>query len=112
MSKQTGNCKWFDTKKGFGFITPSNGAGADIFVHQSSIQASGFRSLAEGESVEYDLEVDDRSGKEKAVNVTGPGGADVMGAQRQQQNNYGNGGFQGGNGGFGGQQQQGGYGQQ
>ena len=49
-SVQTGSVKWFDVKKGFGFIVPDEG-GDDIFVHQSSIHAEGFRSLA----VRYDL---------------------------------------------------------
>ena len=48
-----GTVKWFNTEKGFGFITPENG-GKDCFVHQSAIQAEGFRSLAEGDRVEFD----------------------------------------------------------
>jgi cold shock CspA family protein len=53
---RTGLVKWFDSTKGFGFITPDDGS-ADIFVHQSEIVANGFRSLGEGEPVEYSLTV-------------------------------------------------------
>ena len=51
----TGTVKWFNDSKGFGFITPSDGS-ADVFVHHNSIQASGFKSLAEGQQVTYDTE--------------------------------------------------------
>ena len=44
--------KWFDVKKGFGFITPEAG-GPDVFVHQSEVHSPGFRSLADGEEVPY-----------------------------------------------------------
>ena len=50
-----GTVKWFNNSKGFGFIAPDNG-GKDIFVHQSSIAAEGYRSLAEGDRVEFDTE--------------------------------------------------------
>lgn len=50
----TGGCvKWFDTKKGYGFIVGPEGK--DVFVHYSSIEGDGFRSLREGEEVQYEL---------------------------------------------------------
>jgi len=51
----TGTVKWFNDSKGFGFITPSDGSN-DVFVHHSSIASEGFRSLAEGQSVTYEVE--------------------------------------------------------
>ena len=50
----TGVVKWFSDEKGFGFITPDDG-GQDAFVHFSAIQGDGFRTLAEGAKVEYEL---------------------------------------------------------
>ncbi len=62
----TGVVKWFSDEKGFGFITPDEGS-KDLFVHHSSIQADGYRSLAEGARVEYESEQGDKG--PKAVNV-------------------------------------------
>jgi CspA family cold shock protein len=52
--RTTGTVKWFNDAKGFGFITPEGGA-KDCFVHHSAIKGSGFKSLAEGERVEFDV---------------------------------------------------------
>jgi CspA family cold shock protein len=51
----TGTVKWFNESKGFGFITPSNGD-KDIFVHFSAIVGDGFRTLAEGQKVSFEIE--------------------------------------------------------
>ncbi len=58
MARITGVVKWFNDAKGFGFITPENGEKdcfKDCFVHHTAIQAQGFKSLAEGERVEFDV---------------------------------------------------------
>jgi CspA family cold shock protein len=49
-----GTVKWFNGEKGYGFIAPSDGSG-DVFVHFSAIQGDGYRSLDEGQTVEYDV---------------------------------------------------------
>ena len=54
MARTTGTVKWFNDAKGYGFITPENGS-KDCFVHHTAIKADGFRSLAEGDRVEFDI---------------------------------------------------------
>lgn len=61
----TGTVKWFNDSKGFGFITPENGD--DVFVHHTAIQAEGFKSLSEGDQVEFDIEEGEKGSK--AANV-------------------------------------------
>ena len=61
----TGTVKWFNNKKGFGFILPAGG-GEDVFVHFSVIEGDGFKTLAEGQGVEYEL-MDSDKGMRAAV---------------------------------------------
>ena len=64
-----GTVKWFNEDKGYGFISNDNG-GDDVFVHFSSIQGSGFKTLKEGQKVSYETETDPKnSSKLRAVNV-------------------------------------------
>ena len=59
MSNETGTVKWFDNKKGYGFITPSTGD-KDLFVHMSGIQMEGFKTLKEDQMVTYKIGTSDR----------------------------------------------------
>ncbi len=61
-----GTVKWFNESKGFGFITREDGS--DVFVHYSSIQGDGFKSLAEGDAVSFDVEKGQKG--LKAINVS------------------------------------------
>ena len=61
-----GTVKWFNDTKGFGFITPSDGS-SDVFVHHTSIQSEGYRSLNEGDQVEFEVTEGEKG--PKATNV-------------------------------------------
>lgn len=65
--KMKGQVKWFNESKGFGFITPADGS-KDVFVHFSAIQGNGFKTLAEGQNVEFTIE----------NGAKGPAAANVM----------------------------------
>jgi CspA family cold shock protein len=61
----TGTVKWFDAGRGYGFVTRDGGT--DVFVHQSAIQAEGYRSLAEGQRVEFEVEQGPKGAKASNV---------------------------------------------
>ena len=63
-----GTVKWFNAEKGYGFLSNDEG-GEDVFVHFSAIQTDGYRTLEEGQKVEFEEEMDERKGKRRAVNV-------------------------------------------
>lgn len=65
----SGTVKWFNTTKGFGFITPDEG-GADVFVHISAVEQSGMNGLNEGQKINYDLQDDPKKGKSFATNLS------------------------------------------
>jgi CspA family cold shock protein len=66
VKRVTGKVKWFNSKKGFGFIVPDNG-GNDLFVHFTAIQSSGYKTLQEGQKVEFEIMQTNKG--DKAVNV-------------------------------------------
>ncbi|XP_045398190.1 protein lin-28 homolog B [Lemur catta] len=83
----TGHCKWFNVRMGFGFISMINREGSpldipvDVFVHQSKLFMEGFRSLKEGEPVEFTFK---KSSKGlESIRVTGPGGSPCLGSERR-----------------------------
>ncbi|MHC4455296.1 MAG: cold-shock protein, partial [Planctomycetota bacterium] len=65
FSLQNGTVKWFNDSKGYGFISQENGD--DVFVHHSVIQADGFKSLSEGDQVEFEAEQDQKGSKASKV---------------------------------------------
>ena len=88
-----------DPKKGFGFIVPDDGSG-DCFAHYSAVHSDGFKSLGDGEEVEFDV-VEEEGGRRRAESITGPDGAFVQGSARRW-SSYEDGQGGGGGGGYGG----------
>lgn len=64
----TGTVKFFNSTKGFGFITPDNG-GSDVFVHISAVERAGMQTIAEGQKLSFDIVKDNRNGKSAAENL-------------------------------------------
>ena len=67
MAQYTGKIKWFNNAKGYGFI--GRDSGPDVFIHYSSIKLDGYKSLNEGDEVEFDVE-EGTTGRPQAANVT------------------------------------------
>ena len=84
MARITGTVKWFNDAKGFGFI--SREGGPDVFVHFSAIQGSGFKTLAEGDHVEFEIEQGQKG--PQAANVTKVGGGSGGGAGYDAQESH------------------------
>ena len=64
-----GIVKWYNSQRGYGFIQPAGSGGKDVFVHATTLERSGIRTLSEGQRVTYDLQTDRRTGKTSAVNL-------------------------------------------
>jgi len=67
----TGTVKWFNDAKGYGFIAPSEG-GKDVFVHYTAVTGEGFKTLAEGAQVEFEVEQGDKGPQAQNVTIVGP----------------------------------------
>jgi CspA family cold shock protein len=103
MPRENGTVKWFNPEKGFGFITRESGEG-DVFVHHSAIQGGGFRTLVDGERVEFDVVQGQKGPAAENVTRLDPpaGGGGGSGGGGRGGGGGGRGGYGGGGGGYGG----------
>ena len=99
--RMTGTVKWFNNDKGFGFIAPEDGS-KDIFVHHTAIQGSGYKSLDEGEKVEFDVAQGQKGPQAENVTRLGGGNPSSGGGGGGGSRGGGGGGYGGGGGGYGG----------
>ncbi len=65
---EQGTVKWYNETKGYGFIQPGSG-GKDVFVHATALERAGMRGLREGQKISYELQTDQRTGRQSAVNL-------------------------------------------
>jgi cold shock protein len=101
MERETGTVKWFNPDKGFGFIARESGE-KDVFVHHSAIQGGGFKTLNEGERVEFEV-VQGQKGPsaENVVRLDAPQGGSGGSSGGERGGRAGGGGYGGGGGGYG-----------
>lgn len=88
-----GQVKWFDPKKGYGFIIGPEGQ--DVFVHYSHIQSEGFRTLKDGEEVDYELVQGEKGWQARSVSPTSEGGSHTPNPSSQKSGASGGGGYEG-----------------
>ena len=67
IMKQTGTVKWYNSEKGYGFVTPNNSQ-KDIFIHRSALEAARLNTLDENQKIEFDIE--EKQGKTSAINIS------------------------------------------
>lgn len=96
MARQTGNVKWFSNEKGYGFIEQEDGE--DVFVHHSDIQGDGYKTLKQGETVEYEIIEADKGPKAQKVVRDEAAGGNGAGASSGEAESPGDSGRNGGKG--------------